>query len=467
MPKKNQAQTIGELRASGYTPVSVKQEIRRNLIKMMQAHREVFQGIIGYSDTVIPNIENAILSGHDMIFLGERGQAKSRLMRVLMQLLDEKIPAIKGCEINDDPYNPICKHCRDMVAANGDKTEIVWLSREERYSEKLATPDIAMADLLGDVDPIKVAEGKYLSDELTIHYGLIPRTNRGIFCINELPDLAERLQVGLFNLLEERDVQIRGYRIRLPVDILLVASANPEDYTNRGRIISPLKDRFGSQVRTHYPLNIHDEITIIKQEHHDYAGTGIDTFVPPYMEEIIAEITHLSRKNPDINQRSGVSVRVSIMNYETIVSNAVRRAVLSGEKLAVPRISDLPYISASMGSKIELEGFEENKEVKIIEDLARQAVLNVFNRHFSAPQMDPAAAQFKNGFGIEVSDMLPAKKYTANLQNNSPLAAAVKKIAKSEQPEILASAVEFILEGLYVNNKLNKTRSAGKNIYRS
>jgi len=289
MPKKYQAQTIGELRASGYTPVSVKQEIRRNLINRMHAHREVFQGIIGYSDTVIPNIENAILSGHDIIFLGERGQAKSRLMRVLMQLLDEKIPAIKGCEINDDPYNPICKHCRDMVAANGDKTEIVWLSREERYSEKLATPDIAMADLLGDVDPIKVAEGKYLSDELTIHYGLIPRTNRGIFCINELPDLAERLQVGLFNLLEERDVQIRGYRIRLPLDILLVASANPEDYTNRGRIISPLKDRFGSQVRTHYPLNIHDEITIIKQEHHDYAGTGIETFVPPYMEEIIAE----------------------------------------------------------------------------------------------------------------------------------------------------------------------------------
>ena len=467
MPKKYLAQTIGELRASGYAPVSVKQELRRNLIKMMQAHREVFHGIIGYSDTVIPNIENAILSGHDMIFLGERGQAKSRLMRVLMQLLDEKIPAIKGCEINDDPFSPICKHCRDMVAANGDKTEIVWLSREERYSEKLATPDIAMADLLGDIDPIKVAEGKYLSDELTIHYGLIPRTNRGIFCINELPDLAERLQVGLFNLLEERDVQIRGYRIRLPLDILLVASANPEDYTNRGRIISPLKDRFGSQVRTHYPLNIHDEITIIKQEHHDYAGTGIETFVPPYMEEIIAEITQLSRKNPDINQRSGVSVRVSIMNYETIVSNAVRRAVLSGEKLAVPRISDLPYISASMGSKIELEGFEENKECKIIEDLARQAVLNIFNRHFSTSQMEHPAAQFKNGFGIEVSDMMPAKKYTANLQKYSALADAVKKIAKSEQPEILASAVEFILEGLYVNNKLNKTRSAGKNIYRS
>ena len=467
MPKKYQAQTIGELRASGYTPVSVKQELRRNLIKMMQAHREVFPGIIGYSDTVIPNIENAILSGHDMIFLGERGQAKSRLMRVLMQLLDEKIPAIKGCEINDDPFAPICKYCRDMVAANGDKTEIVWLGREERYSEKLATPDIAMADLLGDIDPIKVAEGKYLSDELTIHYGLIPRTNRGIFCINELPDLAERLQVGLFNLLEERDVQIRGYRIRLPLDILLVASANPEDYTNRGRIISPLKDRFGSQVRTHYPLNIHDEITIIRQEHHDYAGTGIETFVAPYMEEIIAEITQLSRKNPDINQRSGVSVRVSIMNYETIVSNAVRRAVTLGEKLAAPRVSDLPFVSASMGSKIELEGFEENKEGKIIEDLARQAVLNIFNRHFSVSQMDQLAAQFKNGFGIEVSDMMPAKKYTASLQKNTVFADTVKKITKSEQPEILASAVEFILEGLYVNNKLNKTSSGGKNIYRN
>ena len=465
MPKKYQAQTIGELRASGYAPVSVKQELRRNLISMMQAHRKIFPGIIGYSDTVIPNIENAILSGHDIIFLGERGQAKSRLMRVLMQLLDEKIPAIKGCEINDDPFAPVCKHCRDMVAANGEKTEIVWLKREERYSEKLATPDIAMADLLGDIDPIKVAEGKYLSDELTIHYGLIPRTNRGIFCINELPDLAERLQVGLFNLLEERDVQIRGYRIRLPLDILLVASANPEDYTNRGRIISPLKDRFGSQVRTHYPLNIHDEISIIKQEHHEFTGTGVDTFIPPYMEEIIAEITQLSRKNVDINQRSGVSVRVSIMNYETIVSNAVRRAVTLSEKLAVPRISDLPYISASMGSKIELEGFEENKEGKIIEDLTHQAVLNVFSRHFSVSQLDPLSAQFKNGINIEVSDTMPAKKYMTNTREITGLADAVQKIAKSEQPEIIASAVEFILEGLYVNNKLNKTRSGGKNVY--
>ena len=466
MVKQSQPKTIGELRASGYYPVSVKQELRRNLINQIKNHKDVFPGIIGYNDTVIPNIENAILSGHDIIFLGERGQAKSRLMRALMQLLDEQIPAIKGCEINDDPFSPICKHCRDMVAAHGDKTEIVWLGRGSRYSEKLATPDIAMADILGDIDPIKVAEGKYLSDELTIHYGLIPRTNRGIFCINELPDLAERLQVGLFNLLEERDVQIRGYRIRLPLDILLVASANPEDYTNRGRIISPLKDRFGSQVRTHYPLNIHDEISIIKQEYHRFAETDIATFIPPFMEEIIAEITHLSRKNPEINQRSGVSVRVSIMNFETIVSNAVRRAVMSGEKLAVPRISDLPYIAASMGSKIELEGFEEDKEGKVIEDLIREAVLNVFSRHFSLSSLNSLIARFKDGFNIDVSDKMQADKYVQYAKEITGLQTAVRKLTKSEYAEVIASACEFILEGLHVNKKLNKTKSGGKTVYR-
>jgi magnesium chelatase subunit I len=433
----------------------------------MKAKQDIFPGIIGYSDTVVPNLENAILSGHDIIFLGERGQAKSRLMRALMNLLDDKIPAIKGCEINDDPFSPICKHCRDMVAALGDKTEIVWLERENRYSEKLATPDIAIADILGDIDPIKVAEGKYLSDELTIHYGLIPRTNRGIICINELPDLAERLQVGLFNLLEERDIQIRGYRIRLPLDILLVASANPEDYTNRGRIISPLKDRFGSQVRTHYPLNVKDEITIIKQEHHRFGGSEIETVIPPYMDEIIGEITQLSRKNPDINQRSGVSVRVSIMNYETIISNAVRRAVTLGEKLAVPRISDLYYISASMGSKIEMEGFEEDKEGKIIGDLTREAVFNVFNRHFNVSNLIPLVAQFTGGFSATVSDMTPAKKYENIVSEIAGLTVVIRKISDSEQPELVAAAVEFILEGLHVSKKLNKTKSDGKSKYRS
>ncbi|UCD08460.1 MAG: hypothetical protein JSU79_08880, partial [Dehalococcoidales bacterium] len=266
MAKKKKAATIGELKKSGYVRKTIREEMRHNLIEMIKRKVDLFPGIIGFSDTVIPQILNAIISGQDIIFLGERGQAKSRLMRNMVNLLDEEIPVIKGCEINDDPFAPICKACREKVAEKGDDVEIDWLPREERYGEKLATPDISIADLIGDVDPIKVAEGRYLSDEMTIYYGLIPRTNRGIFCINELPDLTERLQVGLFNLMEERDVQIRGYRVRLPLDILLVASANPEDYTNRGRIITPLKDRYGAQIKTHYPINTEDEITIVEAE---------------------------------------------------------------------------------------------------------------------------------------------------------------------------------------------------------
>jgi magnesium chelatase subunit I len=466
MIKQNKPRTISELRASGYVTVSVKEELRRNLLQKIKAQQEVFPGIIGYEDTVIPMLENAIISGHDVIFLGERGQAKSRVMRNIANLLDEEVPAIKGCEINDDPFAPICKYCRDMVERNGDSTEIVWLTPDQRYSEKLATPDISIADLIGDVDPIKVAEGKYLSDELTIHYGLIPRTNRGIFCINELPDLAERLQVGLFNLMEERDVQIRGYRIRLPLDILLVASANPEDYTNRGRIITPLKDRFGAQVRTHYPTNARDEITIMEMERRQFAETGIETFTPPYMKEIVAEITQLGRKSPDINQRSGVSVRISIMNYETIVANAVRRAITLGERMAVPRISDLPYIYSSMGSKIELEGFEEAKEGKIIDDLTRKAVFNVFNRHFQVLGLEPVIAQFTEGFAVEAGEMMPAKSYIRNAKEIVGLMDAVKKLADTERPEIAAAGVEFVLEGLHVNKRLNKTRSEGKVSYR-
>ena len=266
MVKEKKAKTVGELKASGYKTVSIREEMRRNLIEMIREGKPIFPGIIGFDETVIPQIINAIISGQDIIFLGERGQAKSRIMRLMVHLLDDEVPVIKGCEINDDPFDPICRSCREKLAEEGDATEITWMPREDRYGEKLATPDIAINDLIGDVDPIKVAEGRYLSDELTIHYGLIPRANRGIFCINELPDLPERLQVGLFNLMEEGDVQIRGYRIRLPLDVLLVASANPEDYTNRGRIITPLKDRYGAQIRTHYPINVEDEITIVEME---------------------------------------------------------------------------------------------------------------------------------------------------------------------------------------------------------
>ena len=461
------AKTMGELKATDYRSVSIREEMRRNLVSMVKERKTIFPGIIGYDDTVIPQIENAIISGQDIIFLGERGQAKSRIMRLLINMLDEEIPVIEGCEINDNPLAPICKRCREQVAQQGDATDIGWLPRQERYGEKLATPDTTIADLIGDVDPIKVAEGRYLSDELTIHYGLIPRANRGIFCINELPDLTERLQVGLFNIMEESDIQIKGYNIRLPFDVFLVASANPEDYTSRGRIITPLKDRYGAQIRTHYPASIDDEIAIVEQERRQFNSDEFECYMPKYMKEIIAEITHLARKSPDINQHSGVSVRVSIANYETLVSNATRRAVMLGEKLAVPRISDLPYILASTTGKIELESFEDTKEERIIDDLTKKAVLNVFNRYYQLQKLEEIVTQFSGGFSVEVSDAMSAKLYIRNVNEIVGVGKAIRIVDNSERPESVASAVEFILEGLHVNRRLNKSKVGGKIVYRS
>ena len=458
--------TLGELKASGYKSVSLREEMRRNLLEMIRQKKNVFPGIIGFDDTVIPQVLNAIISGQDIIFLGERGQAKSRIMRTLINLLDEEIPIILGCEINDDPYAPICKYCREKIAKEGDDAEIAWLRREDRYGEKLATPDISIADLIGDVDPIKVAEGRYLSDELTMHYGLVPRTNRGIFCINELPDLTEKLQVGLFNLMEERDIQIRGYRIRLPLDIFLVASANPEDYTNRGRIITPLKDRYGAQIKTHYPKTIEDEITIVESERKQYGTDKIEVFVPQYMKEIIAKITHLARRSPDINQRSGVSVRASIADYETVIGNAVRRAATVGESLAVPRVTDLSYIKSSLGGKIELESFEDTKEEKVIDDLVKKAVLDTFNEHYQVSGLEELIAQFSGGFAVTVSDMMPARSYIGNAKEMMGLLKLVKSVTKSERPEEVAAAIEFILEGLHLNKRLNKSSIEGKTVYR-
>ena len=455
-----QARTVGELRKSGYRSRSVKQELRDNLIARLQRGEPIFPTIVGYEDSVIPQIENAILSGQDIVFLGERGQAKTRMARLLVELLDAEIPALAGSEINDDPLAPISPAGRALLAERGDDAPIVWVARDRRYGEKLATPDITIADLIGEVDPIKVAEGRYLSDELTIHYGLLPRTNRGIFALNELPDLAERIQVGLLNIMEERDVQIRGYKVRLPLDVYVVASANPEDYTNRGRIITPLKDRFGSQIRTHYPRRLEDEIAIMEAERTQFASDGVATQTPDYMRQVVAELTQLARKASEINQRSGVSVRVSICNYENLTSNALKRAIRLGEREAAPRVSDLGALVASTSGKIELETLGETSEDKVLGKLMQRAVLNVFNRRFKAAELEEVVKGFEGGLRIDASDSMPAADYVRQLGQVKGLEAAVSRLGAAE-PATIASAVEFVLEGLHLSRKLNKDVQAG------
>ena len=462
MPDK--ASTVGELRASGYKPLTIREEIRNNLISKIQAGEDLFPGIIGFSDTVIPQLENAILAGQDIILLGERGQAKSRLIRHMVSLLDEEIPIIANCELNCDPLDPICYQCKQMIARDGDGAKVSWLHRDERYSEKLATPDITVADLIGEVDPIKVAEGRYLSDELTIHYGLIPRTNRGIFCINELPDLSERIQVSLFNLMQERDIQIKGYRIMLPLDVFLVSTANPEDYTNRGRIITPLKDRYGAQIRTHYPRSLDDEIGIMEQEYARFDDTSSRVSVPQYMREIIAEFTALARRSPDINQRSGVSLRVSIANYETMLSSAFKRSLRHNEP-ASPRVSDLPALVASTTGKIEMESVEEGREFRVIEDLVKKAVLNTFGRYYQPRQFADLTDLFEEGLTIECGSDKSSADYLHGYAGMGEAADLIKDIEQSEEEAAIASAVEFILEGLHLNRRLNCDRVGGEYIY--
>jgi magnesium chelatase subunit I len=461
-----QARTLKDLRAAGWQRKSVKQELRDNLIARLRSGSSFLPGIVGYDDTVVPQIENAILSGQDLVFLGERGQAKTRIARMLIGLLDEWMPALAGCEINDDPLAPICQACRDRVAQQGDGAEIVWVPRDRRYGEKLATPDITIADLIGEVDPIKVAEGRYLADELTIHYGLLPRTHRGIFAINELPDLAERIQVGLLNIMEERDVQIRGYKVRLPLDLYVVASANPEDYTNRGRIITPLKDRFGSQVRTHYPKKLDDEIAIMEAERTAFPVDGIRTVSPDYMKQIVAELTHLARQSSDISQRSGVSVRVSICNYENLVSSALKRAIRLHETLAVPRVSDLAALAASTTGKIELETVGDGGEDKILSRLMQKAVLNVFGRSFNAAELGEVVKGFEGGAVVQASDTMPSDEYVKQAGQMPGLRSAAAKLGATE-PAAVAAAMEFVLEGLHLGKKLNKDVQAGRYRYRS
>ncbi|MGZ6371882.1 MAG: magnesium chelatase, partial [Candidatus Limnocylindria bacterium] len=386
-------------------------------------------------------------------------------IRSLTTLLDEWTPILAGCEIPENPFAPISLQGRELIDQYGDDAPITWMHRDERYGEKLATPDITIADLIGEVDPIKVAEGRYLSDELTIHYGLIPHTNRGIFALNELPDLAERIQVGLLNLMEERDVQIRGYKVRLNLDLFVVASANPEDYTSRGRIITPLKDRFGAQIRTHYPEDPETEIAIMEAEwlaFDDETAASVPVQVPSFMKEIVAELSQLARRSSEVSQRSGVSVRVTIANHETLVAAALKRAVRLGEPIAAPRVSDLGAIVASTAGKIELETLgDETREEKVIEKLVQRAVVNVFNRHFSLSELVSLVERFEAGTEVEVGEYVPSDALQQTVAELPELSRAVGRLDVGESPAGVASGVEFVLEGLHLNRRLNKERRGG------
>ncbi len=457
----NQPTTLGELKVSGYQPLPIKAELRKNLIAKLRADEPLFPGIRGYGDSVVPQIINALLGSQDILFLGERGQAKSRLVRSLPSLLDEWTPVLAGVEIPEDPLHPITAQGRAIVAERGDHAEINWMHRDERYGEKLATPDITIADLIGEVDPVKIAEGRYLSDALALHYGLVPRVNRGIFAINELPDLAERIQVGLLNLLEERDIQIRGHKVRLPLDVFIVATANPEDYTNRGRIITPLKDRYGAQIRTHYPTDIDQEVEIMEQEAAILDMGDYSLTVLPFMKEIIAEITLHARRSPDINQHSGVSVRTSIANYESLIANAFRRTLILGEPEVAPRISDLPFIVPSFQGKVEFDAMEEGQEDKITTRIVQSAVKAVFDRYHDLDDLDNVAEAFTEGLAVETGDAMPVGEYRQTGERVPSFAA----VWGGGSDGARAARLEFILEGLHLHKLLNKHSLGGRATY--
>jgi magnesium chelatase subunit I len=450
----------------------VKDELRRNVIRKLKAGEELFPGIVGYRESVIPQIVNGILSKHDLLFLGLRGQAKTRILRLLPTLLDEWIPVLAGVEINDDPVAPMTKTGKRIITEQGDDAQIEWVHRDDRYQEKLATPDVTIADLIGEIDLVKHAEGRYLSDESTMHYGLIPRSNRGLFAINELPDLAPRIQVGLFNVLEERDVQIRGYPIRLNLDVCLVFSANPEDYTNRGRIVTPLKDRIGSVIRTHYPETIDEGITVTQQNAWLERDAGVQVEMPRFMAEVVEEVVRLARSSPHVSQASGVSVRTSIANAETVVSNAERRGIVTGEKRVVTRMCDLNYLVASCRGKIEMTlADEEGAEDKLIRSITGEAVKSVFSRLGRGVDLESVAEQFQEKLTFPAGDDLSAEEFCANMSALKPLNKAAIQMARALQvdpgdPAMLASVGEFVLEGLYVNDRLSKYNAKGKTFFK-
>lgn len=469
--------TVGELKNAGYKVLAVKDELRKNLTEKLRNKEEIFPGIIGYEKTVIPQVVNAILAKHDIIFLGLRGQAKTKMARMLVDLLDEYTPIIKGSEINDNPFFPISKFAVDAVETNGDKTEIEWIGRERRFGEKLATPDVTIADLIGDIDPIKAATQRlHYSHEGAIHFGIVPRTNRGIFAINELPDLQPRIQVGLLNIMQERDIQIRGFNIRFPLDVFIVYTANPEDYTNRGNIITPLKDRIDSQIITHYPKSVEDGIRITESQswikrHHDK-----EVIIPYYMKEIIESAAHEARRSEFVEQKSGVSARMTISAMENLVSNAERRSIINDEKIIFPRITDLGAVLPGMTGKIELvfEG-EQEGPVKVSKALLGRSVREVFRKYFPDPlqkkrrQQEPREQAsvsdpyneivkwFESGNYIELNDDMKFEEYFDTLKRVEGLEKTVKKYIKTVENEYeLASLMEFMLDGLHNNSKIAK-----------
>lgn len=478
MTQAPQISTLGELRASGHLHRGVKAEVRQNLIARLAAGRESFPGIVGFEDTVIPELERALLAGHDIVLLGERGQGKTRLIRSLIGLLDEWSPVIAGSEINEHPYAPITPASSRLVTELGDDLPIGWRHRSERYGEKLATPDTSVGDLIGDIDPIKVAEGRSLGDPETVHYGLIPRTNRGIFAVNELPDLAERIQVAMLNVLEERDIQVRGYQLRLPLDLLMVASANPEDYTNRGRIITPLKDRFGAEIRTHYPLELTDELRLIAQEAAVlWDADGSDSIahgaplVPSHLLEVVARFARAVREAPQVDQRSGVSARFAIAAVETVAASAVRRAAITGERLAVARVADLPAIVASSRGKVEFDDADEGREFEVLDHLLRRAVAETSRARLAGLDLRPLQQKFDSGLLVETGDTVSADQLLEQLGSIPGLASLLERLEPDSVHEgpatvgIAAAAVEFALEGLYLNKRLAKDSAGSRTIY--
>lgn len=465
MPQIPEPRTLRELRASGHIHRTVKAEIRENLLARLRAGEPRFPGIVGFDDTVLPYLERALLAGHDLVLLGERGQGKTRLIRTVTGLLDEWTPVVEGCEINDHPYEPSCVRCRRLVGEAGEELPISWKHRDERYGEKLATPDTSVGDLIGDIDPIKIAEGRTLGDPETVHYGLVPRSNRGVFSVNELPDLAERIQVSLLNVLEERDIQVRGYNLRLPLDILLIASANPEDYTNRGRIITPLKDRFGAEIRTHYPLSIESELVLIRQE----AALGqVGADLPEHLIEVIARFTRLVRESTAVDARSGVSARFSIAAAETAAASALRRAALTGEDHAVGRVADLPGIVHTLRGKVEFEVSEEGRETEVLTHLLRRAVAETFRGTLGGTDLAPLLERFSEGVQVESGVTVPAAELLRRIGPVPGLAKIMSQLGiGDESPGHAAAALEFALEGLYLLRRLSKDEVDGTTIYRT